>query len=161
MKLSLAYVLAFMSSIIIAGMLGSIVQTHFNLMAMQTIGPPISMTTRLEVTGYDLRYFSPNLMLMMAFTFLLAFPISHLLARFQPRQFVAWCAVGAGVGFWFALQLADTVLPMPTLIAATRTTAGTLWMVLSACAAGAVYAGLLRSLRRRFKTGVSIQKDTR
>ncbi|RUO27461.1 hypothetical protein [Aliidiomarina sanyensis] len=157
-KQSLAYALAFITGVIVAGVLGSVVQTQFNLLAMQTIGPPIDWSTRVEVTGYDLVNFSPLLMGIMAATFLIALPISHLFSRFQKRQFIAWCAVGAGVGFWAALQLIDNLAPMPTLIAATRTTTGTLFMVLSACAAGAVYAWLSRALRRRFRGSVPTEE---
>lgn len=155
LKRALGYLSGFILAVVFAGALGSVVQTQFNILAMSGIGPTVDFSTRLQVTGYDLLHFAPLLIVIMAVTFLFSLPIAHIFTRIQKRQFIGWCAAGTGIGFWLALQLIDHVAPMPTLIAATRTSAGTFFMVMSAVAGGAVYALLSRYFRRVFRGKIS------
>ncbi|WP_194757182.1 hypothetical protein [Aliidiomarina indica] len=158
-KRILGYLCGFILAVVFAGALGSVIQTQFNLLTISAIGPDIDFHTRLAVTCYDLVHFAPFLTLIMAITFLFSLPVAHGFARIQKRQFIGWCAAGTGIGFWLALQLIDHVAPMPTLIAATRTTAGTFFMVLSAVSGGAIYALLSRYFRRTFRGKVSTSTD--
>ncbi|TRW47974.1 hypothetical protein FM042_11625 [Aliidiomarina halalkaliphila] len=159
-KRALGYLSGFILAVIFAGGLGSVIQTQFNLLAMSSIGPSIDFTTRLQVTGYDLVHFAPFLIGIMAVTFLFSLPVAHAFARIQKRQFIGWCAAGTGIGFWLALQLIDHLAPMPTLIAATRTSAGTFFMVMSAVSGGAVYAWLSRYFRRVLRGKVQPPETT-
>ena len=57
---TLSYLLALFSCMLFgAGILGSIIQTQFNLLAIGQIGPAIDFATRLETTLYDLQHFGP------------------------------------------------------------------------------------------------------
>lgn len=145
---TLSYLLAFFPAVFLAGILGSVIQTQFNLLAIEQIGPAIDFATRLETTLYDLRHFGPVYTAIIFVVFLLALPVAHLVVRVQKRQFYAWCAVATAIGLWLAFRIIDHFAPMPTLIAATRTTAGTLLLVFSSFIGGLFYAWLSRISRR-------------
>jgi len=145
---TLSYLLAFIPAVLLAGVLGSVIQTQFNLLAIGSIGPAIDFTTRLETTIYDLRHFGPVYTAIIFLVYLIALPVAHLVVRVQKRQIYAWCAVATAIGLWVAFRFIDHFAPMPTLIAATRTTPGTLLMIFSSFLGGLFYAWLSRILRR-------------
>ena len=145
----LSYLLAFLPAVIIAGVLGSVLQTQFNILAISAIGPAIDMQTRLDTTWYDLLHFGPLFTVMVAVAFIIALPVAHFIVRIQRRQFIAWCAVAGAVSLWATFLVANHFAPMPTLIAATRTTVGTLFMTFSGLVGGFVYAVLSRHFRKR------------
>jgi len=145
----LSYLLAFLPAVIIAGILGSVLQTQFNILAIGAIGPAIDLQTRFDTTWYDLLHFGPLFTAMVVVAFIVALPAAHLIVRIQRRQFIAWCAVAGAVSLWATFLIANHFAPMPTLIAATRTTVGTLFMTSSGLVGGFVYAVLSRHFRKR------------
>ncbi|HBX54144.1 MAG TPA: hypothetical protein DEH10_01835, partial [Pseudomonas sp.] len=53
--------LLFVLAVLVATVVGSIIQTQFNLAALQAIGAPMPLDVRLRTTGQDLLGFSPTL----------------------------------------------------------------------------------------------------
>lgn len=145
----LSYISAFLPAVFIAGVLGSVIQTQFNILSISSIGPSITHSQRLDATWHDLLHFAPLLMIVVAAAFIIALPVAHIIVRLQRRQFIAWCAVAGAIGLWVAFLVADHFAPMPTLIAATRTNVGTFFMILSGFIGGAVYAWLSRYFRQQ------------
>lgn len=145
----LSYILAFLPAVFIAGVLGSVIQTQFNILSISSIGPSVTYSQRLSVTWHDLQSFAPLFMIIVAAAFLASMPVAHTIVRIQRRQFITWCAVSGAVGLWVAFLIADHYAPMPTLIAATRTNVGTFFMILSGFVGGAVYAWLSRYFRQQ------------
>lgn len=146
----LTTVIHFAIALLTGTLLGSIVQTQMNLAALQQMGVDISVSQRLVTTLGDLLHFSP----VYAALFAVGFIVSQLTALWISRR--CWnghhrpviCALSAMAALWATFQLVDYVAPMPTLIAATRTTAGMGAMLASAGIAGVVLA-LLRSPDRQ------------
>lgn len=157
----LSYFLAFLPAVIIAGILGSVLQTQFNILAISSIGPTIDLQTRLDATWHDLLNFGPLFTIIVAVAFLIALPVAHFIVRIQRRQFIAWCAVAGAVSLWATFLIANHFAPMPTLIAATRTTVGTLFMTFSGLVGGFVYAVLSRHFRKRLIRNLRAQNYQR
>ncbi|MFC0267814.1 PQQ-dependent sugar dehydrogenase [Kushneria aurantia] len=126
--------------------LGSIVQTQFNLAALQQIGAEISMAQRLMTTLEDLITFAPVYALLFSPGFLISQGVALVLSRmmFSGRYPVALCGLLAMAALFTTLVLVNHFAPIPTLIAATRTIPGTLAMVVSAGIAGVIMALLQR-----------------
>ncbi|WP_113908129.1 hypothetical protein [Aliidiomarina celeris] len=139
-----AFLLASLASVV----LGSVLQSQLNLVAISAIGPAITWQQRIDTTLHDLIHFSPLFALVVLLTFALALPCAHFVARYQKRQFASWCMVAGAVGLWVAYQVLNNLAPMPTLIAATRGGIGTLIMLLPGILGGYVYARLTRSIHK-------------
>lgn len=143
-------VMHFVIALLTGTLLGSIVQTQINLAALQQMDVDISISQRLVTTLGDLVTFSP----VYAALFSGGFIVSQVVALWISRH--RWnghhrpivCALSAIVALWLTFQLVNFFAPMPTLIAATRTTAGMVAMLSSAGIAGVVLA-LLRSPDRQ------------
>ncbi|UYG03130.1 hypothetical protein OCT51_18345 [Halomonas sp. LR3S48] len=128
---------AYVAAVLDATLLGSIVQTQFNLAAL---GAEISFSTRLATTGHDLLGFTPLYGSLVAIMMLGAMPVATLVTRWL--GFGAWSihALAAALGLWGMLSIVDALVPMPTLIAATRSLEGTLAMMTTAALGGWGYA---------------------
>ncbi|MEB3734844.1 hypothetical protein ULF88_13755 [Halopseudomonas pachastrellae] len=75
----LRIVFLYLLAVLVATLLGSLVQTQFNLAALQAMGVPVDGTTRLHSSLHDLRFFSPFLAVMVAACLLLALPLAEAL----------------------------------------------------------------------------------
>lgn len=147
-------VIAYLAALIFGSVLGSVVQTLLNLMALCKLGVEIDLSTRAATVAQDLVHFGP----VYAAIFGLSFAISQALAVLvSNRTGQSWlttlCALGAACGLWAAVRLVDALAPMPTLIAATRSGFGMLAMAASAAAAGWLFSRLL------VRSGVTAGKD--
>ena len=82
----LRIVFLYLLAVLVATLLGSLVQTQFNLAALQAMGVPVDGTTRLHSSLHDLRFFSPFLAVMVAACLLLAtgWPLG------RPRPAATW-----------------------------------------------------------------------
>ncbi|MGM0767258.1 MAG: PQQ-dependent sugar dehydrogenase [Pseudomonadota bacterium] len=128
---------------------GSLVQTQFNLMALQTLGVDIGLGTRLATSLEDLMNFAPIYTVVFGTSFLVSQCIASVLVRkLRLRWRAPFLALGAAVGLWVTLRLVDALAPMPTLIAATRGAGGLLAMLLTAALAGWLFAALTTQRRR-------------
>jgi len=137
----------FLAAVLIATLLGCIVQTQFNIAAIAGLGIEIRWPQRISMTLHDLGSFAPIYGAMVAVTLLLALPVAARCARAWPRARPWWFLAAGACGILVAFQIADAALPMPTFIAATRGPGGLLTMMASA-ALGSGAFGLLSRRRR-------------
>ena len=140
-------VLAFATALLLGAVLGSVVQTQINLLALQNLGTEIGPGPWLGTTGQDLLLFGPVYLVMFGCGFL----VSQLVAMVGTRYvFQQWrpvvCALAAALGLWATFRLVDALAPPPTLIAATRGAAGTFAMLATAAVAGWLFARMASPL---------------
>ncbi|MFY0989669.1 hypothetical protein [Halomonas sp. C05BenzN] len=131
---------AYVAAVLDATLLGSIVQTQFNLAALSALGAEISFSTRLATTGQDLLGFTPLYGSLVAVMMLVAMPVATLVTRWLGTGAWPMHALAAALGLWVMLSIVDALAPMPTLIAATRSPEGTLAMMATAALGGWGYA---------------------
>jgi MFS family permease len=143
---SKARIASFLGAVLVSTALGSILQTQINLAELQALGAPVPMDVRVRTTGQDLLGFTPAYAGLVTGSFLVSLPaavwVATRLGLRRPWPPTGWAlhAVAAALGLAVAFQIADAVAPMPTLIAATRSVAGTACMLLSAVAGGLCFA---------------------
>ncbi|MFC4260997.1 PQQ-dependent sugar dehydrogenase [Marinobacter lacisalsi] len=147
-------VLAFATALIIGAVLGSVMQTQINLLALRGLGVEIGVGAWLGTTLEDLFKFGPVYLAMFGCGFL----VSQLVAMVATRYVLtAWrppvCALAAAVGLWATFKLVDALAPPPTLIAATRDVGGMLAMVFTAAVAGWLFATMAGSRPGRSAQG--------
>lgn len=137
----------FLLAVLIATVTGSLVQSLFNLAALQGIGVSIPVALWLQTITHDLIGFAPLYAGVVLVSFALAFPVAALVARLVARLIPGNAphgrslifAAAAATGIAVAFQIANASLPMPTLIAATRTLPGLLAMMACSALGGWVY----------------------
>lgn len=118
--------LPFCGAVLVATLLGSIVQTQFNLAALQQLGATIPGSVRVHATVHDLFSFSPTFAALVIAAFIVALPLAAWLSpALGALRWLVFLLAGA-LAVWLALSVANAVAPMPTLIGANRTLAGTL-----------------------------------
>lgn len=132
-------------AVLLSSALGSVVQTQFNLANLQALGAPMTLAVRLHTTALDLLGFSPLFAVLVLLGFIVALPTAHALARTWPVGRWLVFAVAGAAAVWAAMSLANSLAPMPTLIGANRSLAGTLGLM----ACGSVGALLFAHLMRR------------
>lgn len=138
-------VVSFLAAAALCAVLSSLVQTQFNLLALQAIGVNASHTDRLETFLHDLGHFAPLYLVI----FSVGFAVSQWLAAQLAKRTglpTVWSVLGAILGLLLTFKVIDMIAPMPTLIAATRTGSGQVALL-----AVAAFAGLLFSKWSRFK----------
>ncbi|WP_447553583.1 PQQ-dependent sugar dehydrogenase [Vreelandella sp. EE22] len=140
-------------------LLGSIVQTQINLSALQRMGVEISVFRRVMTTLWDLVTFSPIYALLFSVGFIVSQGVALLISRLMlaGRYRVALCPLLAVAALFTTFHLVDHFAPMPTLVAATRTTFGFIAMLASAGFAGLILA-LLRGRGHRHGLGTDAAK---
>ncbi|WP_198411299.1 PQQ-dependent sugar dehydrogenase [Marinimicrobium alkaliphilum] len=137
---------AFLMALALGAVLGSLIQTQFNLIGLGAMGADIGLGLRLEVSARDLVNFAPLYAAILGASLLVSLALAALISRWLPsRSFAPLCALAAACGLWLTFKLVDALAPMPTLIAATRSVGGTLALVASAALAGWVFARILDS----------------
>ncbi|MFC7366788.1 PQQ-dependent sugar dehydrogenase [Vreelandella zhaodongensis] len=138
-------ILRFLIALLVGVVLGSIVQTQFNLAALQSMGVEIPLGLRIVSTREDLIHFGPVYAVLFSVGFVLSQAAAMLVSRWIGRKWLAPLCAGAGaIGLLITLLLVNRIAPMPTLIAATRETTGLLAMLVTAGIAGLLF-GLLCS----------------
>lgn len=146
----LKFSLAFVATWLIGTLLGSLIQTQFNLLALQSLGVTIEPGVRLATSWHDLLNFGPVYAVLFAPGFLISQAAALGLGRLIQRHWQPlWCAVAAALGLWFTFVIVNALAPMPTLIAATRSTGGTAAMLASAAFAGWLFGRLVIGRKRR------------
>jgi hypothetical protein len=139
--------LAFLPAVLLATLWGTLVQTQFNLAALQALGAEVPWALRLRTTGQDVLGFGPLYLAVVAVSFGFAFPVAASIARYWPRWRGVLFALAGLTGLIVAIRLIDAVTPPPVLIAATRSTLGLLAMGVGGALGGVLFARL--TLRRR------------
>ncbi|MGM0569557.1 PQQ-dependent sugar dehydrogenase [Marinobacter sp.] len=134
-------VLAFAIALVIGALLGSVVQTQINLMALRGLGVEIGAGAWFVTTLEDLAMFGPVYLAMFGVGFLVSQVVAMALTR---HVLESWrrlvCALAAAVGLWATFTIVDALAPPPTLIAATRASEGMLAMLVTAAIAGWLFA---------------------
>lgn len=141
---------AFILALLTGSVLGSLVQTQFNLQALQALGVDIGVGTRLQTSAEDLAYFAPIYAVLFGTSFLCSQGLAALVVRRTGSTSRLWLyPLASALGLWLALTMVNALAPMPTLIAATRGTGGLLAMLATAAIAGWLFARLVTGLARR------------
>lgn len=136
-------IIYFFIALLVGVVLGSVVQTQFNLAALQAMGVDIPVEVRLTTTWQDLASFAPLYALLFSAGFLVSQIAAVLFSRWLGGRFEALlCTGGAVIGLLISLQLVNQLAPMPTLIAATRGFGGLVAMLATAGVAGWLFARL-------------------
>ncbi|MCG5497914.1 hypothetical protein [Ectothiorhodospira variabilis] len=133
--------LAWFAGLLLATLLGSIIQTQFNLAMIQGLGAPVDALMRLESTAHDLLNFAPTYGVLVAAAFLIALPVSGLIARWWPEARIALHTLAGAAGISVALVVMNQLLPA-TLIGASRFSTGILALALAGALGGLLFAWL-------------------
>ncbi|WP_434986362.1 hypothetical protein [Vreelandella zhaodongensis] len=138
-------ILRFLIALLVGVVLGRIVQTQFNLAALQSMGVEIPLGLRIVSTREDLIHFGPVYAVLFSVGFVLSQAAAMLISRWLGRGWLAPMCAGAGaIGLLITLLLVNQIAPMLTLIAATRETSGLLAMLVTAGIAGLLFGLLCR-----------------
>ncbi|MDT8450246.1 MAG: hypothetical protein RQ847_08720 [Wenzhouxiangellaceae bacterium] len=128
-------------AVVVAVVLGSIVQTGFNLAALAELGVPVGWDECLAAIGHDLVHFAPTYAVLSAIAFALAWPVAGLLSRrLHANRTLLFMLAGFSAVAVMILAM-NQLLPV-TAIAATRNASGLLAMSLAGASAGAIYVRL-------------------
>ncbi|WP_258239630.1 hypothetical protein [Pseudidiomarina homiensis] len=140
--------IAFVIAVVAGAVVGSVIQTQFNLAALIELSVPISLDTRISTIIHDLLNFSPIFAAILALVLLVALPIAALCSR-KLGGSERWWFISAGfLGLLCCFAVVNSLAPMPTLIAATRSWAGLGAMALSGAFAGWIFDRLWHPLPR-------------
>ena len=144
MPSKLRTLLYFFLAVLLASVMGAVLQTQFNLANLQALGAPMPLGVRVQTTCLDLLGFSPTFAVLVILGFTFALPAASLLARVWPMgRWLLFILAGA-IAVLAAMALANALLPMPTLIGANRSLAGTLGLMACGSLGALLFAVLVR-----------------
>ncbi|PPI83118.1 glucose sorbosone dehydrogenase [Marinobacter maroccanus] len=136
-------VISFLVALVVGVILGTVVQTQLNLLALQAMGVAVELDARVSATVHDLASFAPLYLILFGVSFLVSQSVAAVVSKFVGRGLrVPLFALAGAVGLWAALMIVNALAPMPTLIAATRSAGGLLAILATAAFAGALFARL-------------------
>jgi len=145
---TIRWLLAWLAAVAVATLLGSIIQTQFNLARIAALDSPISLSRRLETTLFDLASFAPLWAVIVALALLIALVVAGLLGRRWPRWRTGLFVLAGFAAVATALLVMNAMLPV-TPVGAARTVTGIVAMSLAGALAGWTYARLLVGKRAR------------
>jgi hypothetical protein len=138
------WLLAWLAAVAVVTLLGSVVQTQFNLARITGLEVAVPWSLRIETTWFDLVHFAPIWAAIMALAMIIAMPVAGLLARrWQAFRTMLYPLAGF-VSVIAALLVMDAMLPV-TPVGAARTWLGLISMAVPGALAGWTYHGLLSS----------------
>lgn len=132
---------AWLAATAVTAMIGSIVQTQFNLAAIAQLGAPVPPGVRLQTTLQDLAGFAPLLAGVVAAGFAIAFPVAALLRRAWPEGRTHLYVLAGIAAIAAAILLMNALMPIIP-IGATRSAAGLLALSLAGAPGGWVFIRL-------------------
>ncbi|NMZ68256.1 hypothetical protein SAMN05216370_1488 [Pseudomonas peli] len=144
MPSKLRTLLYFFLAVLLASVMGTVLQTQFNLANLQALGAPMPLGVRVQTTCLDLLGFSPTFAILVILGFIFALPAASLLARLWPMGRWLLFTLAGALAVLAAMALANALLPMPTLIGANRTLAGTVGLMACGSLGALLFAGLMR-----------------
>lgn len=152
-----ATTIAFLIALFVGLLLGTLVQTQINLLALKQLGADLSLEANLSTVVHDLWGFLPLYLLI----FGCAFAVSQLMALLFTHLTgdslrLLWCTLGAALGLWATFKLVDMAVPMPILVASTRSVFGMLCMLATAAVAGALFSRLMAGRHRRSASALAV-----
>jgi len=124
--------------VLTAVLLGSIIQTQFNLASLGHLGVEVGWGDRLSTTWHDLINFTPVYGLLVSIAFAIAWPVAGMLKRRLPDQRTLLFTLAGFAAIWLMIAIMNQALPV-TGIAATRSLIGMLALSLSGAVAGWIY----------------------
>lgn len=134
----LKILLGWCAAVVTTAVSGSVIQSQINLAAISALGQRISVSERFGMTLFDLSSFGPNWIAIIAFSFLLAWPVAGLLVRRWTGLRRLLFPLAGLVAVVTALLVMDAMLPV-TVVAAARTLTGMLLLGLCGALGGWVY----------------------
>jgi hypothetical protein len=144
MPSKLRTLLYFFLAVLLASVMGTVLQTQFNLANLQALGAPMPLGVRVQTTCLDLLGFSPTFAMLVILGFIFALPAASLLARLWPMGRWLLFTLAGALAVLAAMALANALLPMPTLIGANRTFAGTVGLMACGSLGALLFAVLMR-----------------
>ncbi|WP_339489644.1 hypothetical protein [Pseudomonas sp. EL_65y_Pfl2_R95] len=123
--------LQFVLAVLVTTLVGSILQTQYNLAQLQALGAPMPIDVRVETTCLDVLGFSPIFAILVLLGFAAALPVAAWLSKKIPSARWLLFALAGGLAIFLGLTLANAALPMPTFIGANRSFVGTLGLMAS------------------------------
>lgn len=134
----------FCLAVLTAAAAASIMQTQFNLAALTELGLAIAWQDWLATTWFDLTSFGPVVAGLFAGLLAITLTLGHWVQRWLIGRWhlsrPLWLMLSSAIGCWVMLWLINSVAPMPTLIAATRSGLGVLTFMLCAALGAWVYS---------------------
>lgn len=137
-------ILHFFCALVFSTIIGTLVQSQFNLIAIAQLTGGIGLGDWLATCWFDLLNFGPILAAILLPTLAGAFVLAALLERFYARSDYLLYFFIAALSLYVALHIINYFAPMPTLIAASRTLSGTLGLLASAGLGGVLFVYLRR-----------------
>ncbi|NRQ42784.1 hypothetical protein HRH59_09500 [Rheinheimera sp. YQF-2] len=132
---------ALLPALVLTTVLACITQSAFNLAAIAPLSGGINPGDIVATIWFDLRHFS----LTYAPIALINLSVVALVLYVLPATRRYWLAAMIGAALlYLMLLLINAIAPMPTLIAATRSTAGLISMLLCSSAGALCYVGLVQ-----------------
>jgi hypothetical protein len=132
---------AYLAAAIVTTLLGTVVQTQFNLAPLAGFGAPVPAGLRLEVMARDLAGFAPTFGALTLAAFLIALPVTGLIRRRIVRGRAALYALAGAVAIATMLVLMKAALGL-NAIAAVRGAGGFATLVIAGAIGGWVFARL-------------------
>jgi hypothetical protein len=144
-KLSLA--IAFLAAVVFATVWGAIVQTQFNVSALNGIGADISGPVRMQTTLRDIfSGFTPTYGGYVVLpSLLVAFVVASWIHRRMPGPRWTWFAAAGGVAILLGNPVVNFISPLALLVGATRDLSCLIIMALGGVAAGMLFTYLYRA----------------
>lgn len=133
----------FVVAVLVCTVLGSIVQTQFNLAGLQQLGVPMPLDVRAEATAADLLGFTPSLAPIVLLGYLIALPIAARLTTWRPAKRRVWYFVAGATAIFTAMTLMAVIFAV-TPVAAARGPVG----MAALCLCGAIGALVFQRLRK-------------
>ena len=140
---------------VVSGLVGSAVQTHMNLAALESASPgslssALTPAVRRAMYFHDIVNFAPLFAALSALSFIPAFAVAGLLARSTSRSRTLraiWYTLAGFAGLLVALLTMNWLMPMPAFIVVTHHWTGLLAMSASGLVGGWVFASWVRPKR--------------
>ncbi|MFC4729720.1 hypothetical protein [Coralloluteibacterium thermophilus] len=142
---------AFILAVVLAVVWGSLVQTHYNLSALASMGADVA-SVRWQTMGRDLfsGFFPTYGGYVVLPALLVAFVVAALIARRAPAAArIPLFALAGGLAIFLANPLVNQLAPVALLVGATRDWGCTFWMSMGGVAAGLLFALLVPPAPRR------------
>jgi hypothetical protein len=138
MRKALNWIAAWLAAVIATAVVGSIVQTQFNLARLKGLGVDVGWSARLSTTAADLIGFAPIWTIIVAAGFLIALPVAGKVTRLAGWGEPFWHLLAGMAAPATALIVMDALLPV-TVIAAARTFPGIALMSAGGALGGWIY----------------------
>ena len=135
----LRIVIAFVLAVAATTALGSVVQSQFNLAALQALGTEVPLGVRIGTTSADLAGFSPTFGPLVGAAFFVAFLFTGLLRRWITARRTALYALAGAVAILAMVLIMQAVFGLQP-IAAARGIFGFASLVLAGALGGALFA---------------------